>query len=88
LAAFVGLLRDVSVRAVVVNTGAVRLRPSAQLCQNKTIGLAINTEEYVPTRMPQTKANENECKTGPPQMNRAITVRNVRPEVMIVRLRV
>ena len=52
------------------------------------MGLATNTEEYVPIMIPQTSANENPPSTGPPQMNRAITVRNVRPEVMTVRLNV
>src|ERR1035441_9697045 len=38
--------------------------------------------------MPHTKANENVCNTGPPQINRATTVRNVRPADIMVRLRV
>src|SRR5258708_24270905 len=61
---------------------------SNQLCQNKTIGLAIKTDEYVPMLMPTTSAHRNACSTAPPNGNRAITVRNVRPEVMIVRLSV
>src|ERR1035438_6704537 len=48
----------------------------------------MNTEEYVPTVMPQTRANENVCNTGPPQINRATTVRNVRPADIMVRLSV
>src|SRR5258708_67754 len=64
------------------------LRSSNQLCQNRTIGLAMNTDEYVPMMMPTTSANENPCSTAPPNRNRAITVRNVRPDVMMVRLSV
>src|SRR5439155_7439472 len=63
-------------------------RSSNQSCQNRTIGLAINTDEYVPMMMPTTSANENPCSTAPPKRNSAITVRNVRPDVMMVRLRV
>src|SRR5579862_1176798 len=69
-------------------TTAVFLLPSAQLCQNRTIGLATNTDEYVPIRIPTTSAKENPCSTGPPNRKRAITVRKVSPEVMMVRLRV
>ena len=64
------------------------MRRSAQLCQNNTIGLATKTEEYVPTVIPQTSANEKACSTGPPQMKSATTVRNVRPDVITVRLSV
>src|SRR6266849_9447483 len=63
-------------------------RSSNQLCQNRTIGLATNTDEYVPMIMPTTSANENPCSTAPPNRNSAMTVRNVRPDVMMVRLRV
>ena len=50
--------------------------------------LAMKTDEYVPTMIPHTKAKLKPCKTGPPQRNNAITVRNVSPEVITVRLRV
>src|SRR5258708_5191680 len=55
------------------------LRLSEKSCQNNTIGLATKTEEYVPIIIPTTSANENPCRTGPPNRNRAITVTKVRP---------
>ena len=38
--------------------------------------------------MPQTRAKEKPFSTGPPNKNRAITVRNVNPDVITVRLSV
>src|SRR5579871_6071629 len=58
-------------------TGTVLFRASAQLCQNSTMGLATNTEEYVPIIIPTTKAKEKPCNTGPPKKNNAMTVRKV-----------
>src|SRR5262249_31614161 len=63
-------------------------RSSNQLCQNRTIGLATNTDEYVPIRIPTTSAKENPCNTAPTNRYSAITVRKVKPDVMMVRLRV
>jgi hypothetical protein len=48
----------------------------------------MNIDEYVPTMIPTTNANENPFRTCPPKRNSDIAVRNVRPEVKTVRLRV
>src|SRR5216683_2921326 len=61
-------------------TAAFLFLASNQLCQNRTIGLATNTDEYVPIRMPTTSASENPCNTSPPNRKSAITVRKVSPE--------
>ena len=45
-------------------------------------------DEYVPIKMPITKAKENPCKTSPPKRNKASTVKNVKPAVKMVRLKV
>jgi hypothetical protein len=52
------------------------------------MGAAIAIEEYVPIRIPITRAKEKLCKTSPPNKYRASTVKNVKPAVSTVRLRV
>src|ERR1700683_5240789 len=59
-----------------------------QLTQATTKGAAIPKLEYVPTRIPTTKANEKLRRTSPPIMKSTRTVRKVRPLVRIVRDRV
>src|ERR1700744_3071912 len=102
LAAFTGALPAADFAAGLLATevlaGALAVTPvpdpdffflsSAKSCQKTTIGLATNTEEYVPTRIPRTSANEKPCSTGPPNKNKATAVRKVRPEVITVRLSV
>jgi hypothetical protein len=45
-------------------------------------------EEYEPTMIPMTIANAKLLMISPPNRNSAITVRNVKAEVKIVRLKV
>ena len=67
---------------------AAGFRDAMKSCQNTRIGLATKIEEYVPTRIPTTNANENPSNTSPPNNHRAIAVKKVRPEVRMVRLSV
>jgi hypothetical protein len=53
-----------------------------------SIGAATAIDEYVPIRIPTTRANENPCNTSPPNRYSDITVRNVRPDEITVRLSV
>src|SRR6266852_7302047 len=53
-----------------------------------SIGAATAIDEYVPIRIPITRANENPCRTSPPNRYNDITVKNVRPDEMTVRLSV
>ena len=53
-----------------------------------TRGAAIAIDEYVPTMMPTTIANAKWLMISPPNMNNARTVKNVNPDVKIVRLSV
>src|ERR1035441_6744513 len=52
------------------------------------IGAATAIEEYVPIRIPMTSAREKPRSTSPPNTYNESTVRNVKPDVKIVRLRV
>jgi hypothetical protein len=61
---------------------------SVRFCQKTRIGLAINIDEYVPTIIPTTNANENPLSTCPPNKNREMAVKKVSPEVSTVRLSV
>src|SRR5664279_5210170 len=53
-----------------------------------SIGAATAIEEYVPIRIPMTSAREKPRSTSPPNTYNESTVRNVKPEVKIVRLNV
>src|SRR5205823_2383904 len=64
------------------------LRLSRKSCQKIRIGLAINIDEYVPTMMPTTSAKENPLRTCPPKRYSDTAVRNVSPDVKMVRLNV
>ena len=57
-------------------------------CQKIRIGLAMNTDEYVPKMIPHTSANENPFNTSPPKIHSDNAVINVRPLVRTVRLSV
>jgi len=58
--ALFGALADPTVFVVTtVAAGAAFFRLSAQSCQKSTIGLATNTDEYVPMMIPITSAKEN-----------------------------
>jgi hypothetical protein len=85
-------LRRHSERTFVVKRYAEESNPNSSISaayKHSTIRFAEPDESTpVPTMIRQTNANENPPSTGPPQMNRAITVRNVRPEVITVRLKV
>jgi hypothetical protein len=69
-------------------TGAFDPLESRKFCQNTRIGLAMKIEEYVPTKIPTTKAKEKLFNTWPPNKNSAMAVKNVRPLDMMVRLNV
>jgi hypothetical protein len=69
-------------------TGAFDPRESRKFCQNTRIGLAMKIEEYVPTKIPTTKAKEKLFNTWPPNKNSAMAVKKVRPLDMTVRLKV
>ena len=58
------------------------------LSQAKIIGLATNTEEYVPTTTPIIRAKAKSCMTPPPRTNNANTTTSVVVDVRIVLLRV
>src|SRR5258706_12514076 len=66
-AGFVGAL-------VAAGAGPVCFRDSIKFCQNTRIGLATKTDEYVPTKIPHTRANENPFSTCPPKRNNASAV--------------
>jgi hypothetical protein len=57
-------------------------------CQNTRIGLAMNTDEYVPTIIPITRANAKPLSTSPPKIHNDSAVNSVRPLVSTVRLNV
>ena len=59
-----------------------------KLVYTNTSGAATATDEYVPTMIPITMAKAKLLINSPPNTNNANTVRNVKPEVRIVRLRV
>jgi hypothetical protein len=53
-----------------------------------SIGAATAIDEYVPIKIPTTRANENPCNTSPPNKYNDKTVKNVRPDEITVRLSV
>src|SRR5208282_5013292 len=63
-------------------------RPPRQSWYATRIGAAIAIEEYVPIRIPMTRAKLKPCSTSPPKRNSASTVRKVKPAVKIVLLKV
>ena len=56
-----------------------------QFSHHNINGLAMYIEEYVPMIMPMNKHQEKLRNTSPPKASIATTVRNVNPEVIIVR---
>src|ERR1700681_2715761 len=69
-------------------TGAFDPLELRKFCQNTRIGLAMKIDEYVPTIIPTTRANEKLFSTWPPNKNSDMAVKNVRPLVRMVRLSV
>jgi hypothetical protein len=76
------------VRGVAVTLRTDFFRRSEKSFQKIKIGLAMKIDEYVPTMIPTTSANENPLNTCPPNKKSDKAVNNVNPDVRTVRLSV